>query len=434
MSSTTPYTEEEIQRIRADLDKQLGPEFISTRPAGGGRVSYLEGFKAINLANQIFGFNGWSSEIKGTQVDFVDDHNGSGRVNLGLSITVRITLRDGTYHEDIGYGHIENAKSRAMAFEKCKKEAMTDGLKRALRCFGNALGNCMYDKNYLNQVSKLKAPQSDMVEHQLFRHPSHTPKPIMALPAVAKSALNPSHTRTNGSVANVMLRETPRESLMRQIEGAKPAALPVAAPKVLPPPLFDSLNAEEFDDSFLFSDELDLALDGINELDDYEMNLVLSKEKPDTAKITAPAANPSPDARVLKSPTRKRPHTEMATPDASRGQNLAAAPATPLSDVVTRPELVPETVTFFSAKAATAVQTNLPVPLEVAFDPHFQSPSLRKVYTLDPTKSTPVKRTNIAPSKPLSLSQKVLAPVALPRAPKRVGAPPSASTKRPHVA
>lgn len=59
--------------------------------------------------------------------------------------------------QDIGYGHIENCKGKAAAFEKAKKEGTTDGLKRALRSFGNVLGNCIYDKEYLAKVTKIKA-------------------------------------------------------------------------------------------------------------------------------------------------------------------------------------------------------------------------------------------------------------------------------------
>lgn len=59
-------------------------------------------------------------------------------------------------HQDIGYGHIENCKGKAPAFEKAKKEGTTDGLKRALRNFGNVLGNCVYDKEYVAKVTKLK--------------------------------------------------------------------------------------------------------------------------------------------------------------------------------------------------------------------------------------------------------------------------------------
>lgn len=100
-------------------------------------------------------------------------------MSLGLSVIVRVTLRDGTFHEvrnfesqevgfakqlqDIGYGHIENCKGKAAAFEKAKKEGTTDGLKRALRNFGNLLGNCVYDKDYVAKVTKLKiTPVGDL--------------------------------------------------------------------------------------------------------------------------------------------------------------------------------------------------------------------------------------------------------------------------------
>ena len=33
--------------------------------------------------------------------------------------------------------------------EKARKEAVTDGLKRALKSFGNLLGNCLSDKDYV---------------------------------------------------------------------------------------------------------------------------------------------------------------------------------------------------------------------------------------------------------------------------------------------
>jgi len=110
------------------------------------------------------------------QVDFVDENANTLKVSLGLSVIVRVTLRDGTFHEDIGYGHIENCKGKAAAFEKAKKEGTTDGLKRALRNFGNVLGNCIYDKEYLGKVTKLKVQPSRWDENNLHRHSTHLPK------------------------------------------------------------------------------------------------------------------------------------------------------------------------------------------------------------------------------------------------------------------
>lgn len=66
------YTAQEIATLSSRLEKQLGPEYISTRPgASGQRVPYLAADKCINLANEVFGFNGWSSAIQQVQIDFV---------------------------------------------------------------------------------------------------------------------------------------------------------------------------------------------------------------------------------------------------------------------------------------------------------------------------------------------------------------------------
>ena len=151
------YTAQEIATLQSRLDKQLGPEYISARQGPGGKkVHYLAAEKVISLANEVFGFNGWSSSIRNVQIDFVEENPNTGRVRLGLSVIVRVTLKDGTFHEDVGYGQIENAPGKAAAFEKCKKEGTTDALKRALRTFGNVLGNCIYDKDFLQRVIKIK--------------------------------------------------------------------------------------------------------------------------------------------------------------------------------------------------------------------------------------------------------------------------------------
>ena len=171
------FTAQEIATLQSRLEKQLGPEYISSRIGpGGARVHYLAADKCIQLANQVFGFNGWSSSIQNVQVDFVDEHPQTGKISLGLSVVMRVTLRDGTYHEDIGYGQIENCKSKAAAFEKAKKEGTTDGLKRALRSFGNVLGNCIYDKTYLAQVGKLKAEPTSFDPERLYRAPGYMVK------------------------------------------------------------------------------------------------------------------------------------------------------------------------------------------------------------------------------------------------------------------
>ncbi|KAH9931027.1 recombination protein Rad52 [Amylocystis lapponica] len=156
-------SEDTVQRLaalQAKLNKKLGPEFISQRPGPGGgpKLTYAEGWKIINLANEVFGFNGWSSSVVSLTTDFIDQNEESKRFTVGVTAIIRITLRDGVFHEDIGYGMLENSKSKGAALDKCKKEAVTDGVKRALRNFGNLLGNCLYDKSYTQEVIKIKVP------------------------------------------------------------------------------------------------------------------------------------------------------------------------------------------------------------------------------------------------------------------------------------
>ncbi|XP_013375612.1 PREDICTED: DNA repair protein RAD52 homolog isoform X4 [Chinchilla lanigera] len=147
------YTAEEYQAIQSALRQRLGPEYISSRMAGGGqKVCYIEGHKVINLANEMFGYNGWAHSVTQQNVDFVDLNN--GKFYVGVCAFVRVQLKDGSYHEDVGYGVSEGLKSKALSLEKARKEAVTDGLKRALS-FGNALGNCILDKDYLRSLSKL---------------------------------------------------------------------------------------------------------------------------------------------------------------------------------------------------------------------------------------------------------------------------------------
>lgn len=70
-----PFTQEEFEKITQELNKNLGPEWLCTRSGPSGRVTYIEGKTAIGIANDIFGFNGWNSEIKETTIDFVSQKN-----------------------------------------------------------------------------------------------------------------------------------------------------------------------------------------------------------------------------------------------------------------------------------------------------------------------------------------------------------------------
>lgn len=149
------FPKRDRDRISQQLDKSLGKEYLSIRTGfGNTKLTYVEGWRIIGLANKIFGFDGWSSEIKSLAEDYNLDEN--GKISVGYSCLCRVTLKNGIFKEDIGFGNSENQKMRGMAIEKAKKEAVTDALKRALRQFGNALGNCCYNKEYIMDVYRPK--------------------------------------------------------------------------------------------------------------------------------------------------------------------------------------------------------------------------------------------------------------------------------------
>lgn len=214
-----PFTPEETSTIQHHLDQPIEADQIQFRPSAQGSVAYVEGWKALSLANEVFGFNGWSSEILYWGVDFVDCED--GRVSLGISCMVRIHLRDGTFHDDIGYGSAENQRSKAAAYEKARKEAVTDAMKRALRVFGNRLGNCAYDKAFLKQVRAASShvpyrPQGTHQPTSTTSNGSHTaptlpPIKISNNPAPVNFAPQWKHPKTlNNHEANPSAASTTR--------------------------------------------------------------------------------------------------------------------------------------------------------------------------------------------------------------------------------
>eukprot|EP00948_MAST-09A_sp_MAST-9A-sp1_P001586 g1586.t1 len=135
---------------RNDLKQRKGP--------GGQRLTYIEGWRAVSLANNIFGFNGWSSEIM--KIDIISCERTEGRNTGGRGTwevcacaMVRVTLQDGTYHDDVGLSTANNSKKSA-ALEQSQKAAVTDAIKRALRLFGDALGNSVYNREHLTEVNR----------------------------------------------------------------------------------------------------------------------------------------------------------------------------------------------------------------------------------------------------------------------------------------
>jgi DNA repair and recombination protein RAD52 len=72
---------------------------------------------------------GWSSNVVQLTTDFIDYNEESKKYSVGITAIIRVTLRDGVFHEDIGYGAIENAKNKGSSLDKVRS---TNHLMRCL--------------------------------------------------------------------------------------------------------------------------------------------------------------------------------------------------------------------------------------------------------------------------------------------------------------
>ena len=133
--------------VTRGLAKPLDPSLVSQRKGRAGRdYSYIEGHTVIDQANRIFGFGGWGFDLAGEvvlrEIESVDPKTGEVRRIRAYSAPVRVTVPGAPPRTDVGFHVIaeETGEGHETAFKGC----VTDGLKRALRSFGEQLGNSLY--------------------------------------------------------------------------------------------------------------------------------------------------------------------------------------------------------------------------------------------------------------------------------------------------
>jgi len=141
------------------LDENPDVDFISTRPGKGGKkFHYYETHVVISIANKIFGFDGWSSNVVSEW--YSEPLLRDNKYSVTCSIRMRVTLREsGIYHEDSGSATKVDGDP-AVARCDAAKHANSDALKRTLRLFGNKLGNKLYDKEFLGNVDVKKKAET----------------------------------------------------------------------------------------------------------------------------------------------------------------------------------------------------------------------------------------------------------------------------------
>ncbi|KAF5696801.1 Rad52 22 double-strand break repair protein [Fusarium globosum] len=151
-----------VKILRKDLQRPLGPELVSHRKGpGGSSVPYVSGGTAVWLANHFFGNDGWSDEIVKEDLDVVRDDDARKWVAHSW-MTVKVTvywkgdsIPKSRYGK--GYGGNKPYRTKGEAIEAAIKEAETDAFKRAIRKFGDVLGNCLYREETRKFIERVRA-------------------------------------------------------------------------------------------------------------------------------------------------------------------------------------------------------------------------------------------------------------------------------------
>jgi hypothetical protein len=92
-----PFTLEEKKRIGEALTRKLGSDKLAQRQGpGGSKLTYLEGWRSTELANEVFGYNGWRCTILSLRLDSMEVKQDSSakKYICCYSAVVRVTVSE----------------------------------------------------------------------------------------------------------------------------------------------------------------------------------------------------------------------------------------------------------------------------------------------------------------------------------------------------
>ncbi|KAL6451781.1 RAD59 DNA repair protein RAD59 [Candida maltosa Xu316] len=83
------------------------------------------------LANEVFGYNGWSTSITNCVINELPMEE-EGRYSTFCMVDIRLILKDGTRKDATGIGESTNMPHKYMCYQIAKKKAVTDAMKSAI--------------------------------------------------------------------------------------------------------------------------------------------------------------------------------------------------------------------------------------------------------------------------------------------------------------
>jgi DNA recombination protein Rad52 len=222
--SQSPFTPEQISQLEQPLDARR----VKHRQGGGGmQLAYLKGHDAIDTANKIFGYGNWGYDLLGVELQNVLAENGeiiggyyAARVKLTVAGCIPVT-EEGVCPVQEG----RNPRAKIDAHDMARKGAITDALKRALRCYGDQFGNSLYDNELVDGQPRENGrsnpsnprPAAGPAAPTGLPRPAHaempsrptrmSPAPAPAQPLAAPMTAKPASPAASGEVATEQQRQ-----------------------------------------------------------------------------------------------------------------------------------------------------------------------------------------------------------------------------------
>lgn len=138
--------------VAEELSLKLSPVYFVRSSLSSSEDWYrLEPSTLQYLADQIFGEDQWSRSERDLRLESAEK-DGDEYV-VCMSCIGRVTLASGTFREDVGFA---TCRSRDLneARERCTSFVQANSFVRAMRLFGDSLGNCLYNREFMSYLKE----------------------------------------------------------------------------------------------------------------------------------------------------------------------------------------------------------------------------------------------------------------------------------------
>lgn len=221
------FTDTQVRALR----RAVPAGQVRTRVSNGKELDYVEGWYLIDVANRIFGFDGWDRETVETRQVLSRESRGTwhavyvAKVRVAVRAGDRLTVREG-HGTGEGRGALPGE-----AHDLALKAAETDATKRALATFGKAFGLALYAHGRGRRDLSTNVPADHLDSRTAAPEATvpNAPEDRFVATTVAESATeSPSGSKAGDEALD---EQSGRDTSQGRAPGIDKSGLPIGAPR-----------------------------------------------------------------------------------------------------------------------------------------------------------------------------------------------------------